>query len=489
MLLEFEVSKLLIIDDEPNLLYSLKKSLETDELEVITAATAEQGIAAFETHRPDAVILDVRLPDMSGLDAFNCLHQLESRIPVIIITAFSTTETAIEAMKRGAFEYLLKPVEFDELVLTVQRAIEMRQLGQAATTFSVPIDGDATAEQIVGRSPAMQEVYKAIGQVAPQDVNALILGESGTGKEMIARAILQHSRRADLPFLAINCAALPENLLESELFGHERGAFTGAEKRRVGKFEQVDGGTIFLDEIGDMTPATQAKVLRLLQDGSFERVGNNETIQVDVRVIAATNRNLLEMVKAGDFREDLYYRLSVFTIQLPPLRERVEDIPIFVEHFVKLFNQELRKQVRSIAPDAMLQLKQYSWPGNVRELQSAVKHALVRNVGEVLTLNSLPQSCRGETSTAPATGPSKLDAANLQQFVNELLSEEQPNLYQKLHNEIDRIVLPEVLSHAGGNQAQASEILGIARSTLRTKITDLGLTFEKRLRPETEHQD
>ncbi len=481
--------KLIIIDDEPNLLYSLKKSLQTDELEVITAATGEQGIAAFEQHRPDAVILDVRLPDMSGLDAFAHLHKLDSRIPVIIITAFSTTETAIEAMKRGAFEYLLKPVEFEKLLSTVQRAVEIRQLGRAAKNFSIPAEGDATPEQIVGRSPAMQEVYKAIGQVAPQDVNALILGESGTGKEMVARAILQHSRRADAPFLAINCAALPENLLESELFGHERGAFTGAEKRRVGKFEQVDGGTIFLDEIGDMTPATQAKVLRLLQDGSFERVGNNETIRVNVRVIAATNRNLLEMVKEGDFREDLYYRLSVFTIQLPPLRERAEDIPIFVEHFVKLFNEDLHKQVRSIAPDAMSRLKQYSWPGNVRELQSAVKHALVRNVGEVLTVDSLPASCRGEVPTAPAAACSKLDVINLQQFVNELLSENQPNLYQKLHNEIDRIALPEVLSHAGGNQAQASEILGIARSTLRTKITDLGLTFEKRLRSETEHQD
>jgi two-component system nitrogen regulation response regulator GlnG len=483
------VPKLLIIDDEPNLLYSLKRSLETDELEVITAATAESGIAAVREQEPDAVILDVRLPDMSGLDAFNCIHEIDARIPVVIITAFSTTETAIEAMKRGAFEYLMKPVEFDKLLSIIENAIEISRMSRVPATFEIEGNGDANADQIVGRSHAMQEVYKAIGQVAPQDVNALVLGESGTGKEMVARAIYQHSRRAERPFLAINCAALPENLLESELFGHERGSFTGADKRRIGKFEQVDRGTIFLDEIGDMTPATQAKVLRLLQDGSFERVGSNETIQVDVRIIAATNRNLLEMVKEGTFREDLYYRLSTFTIELPPLRERTDDIPIFVEHFIRLFNRDLHKRIRSVAPDAMARLQQYPWPGNVRELQSAMKHALVRNVGEVLTAASLPATCRGDERTGTGDFASKLDVAKIRQFVKELLSENQPNIYQKLHSEVDRILLPEVLNHADGNQAQASEILGIARSTLRSKITDLGLTFEKRLRADSGHDE
>ena len=277
--------KLLIVDDEPNLLYSLKKGLESDELRVLTAETAEQGIDAVRKHEPDAVILDVRLPDMSGLDAFNEIRHIDARLPVIFITAFSTTETAIEAMKRGAFEYLLKPVEFGTLHNTVERALEISRMSRVPAMFEADAENnaeDAAADHIVGRSQAMQEVYKAIGQVAPQDINVLILGESGTGKEMIARAIYQHSRRSKGPFLAINCAALPESLLESELFGHERGSFTGADTRRIGKFEQVDGGTIFLDEIGDMTPATQSKVLRLLQDGTFERVGSNETMSVDV---------------------------------------------------------------------------------------------------------------------------------------------------------------------------------------------------------------
>nr|WP_286178109.1 sigma-54 dependent transcriptional regulator [Rhodopirellula sp. JC639] len=352
--------------------------------------------------------------------------------------------------------------------------------------FGIAGDGDTSADQIVGRSRAMQEVYKLIGQVAPQDVNALILGESGTGKEMVARAIYQHSRRADRPFMAINCAALPENLLESELFGHERGSFTGADRRRIGKFEQVNRGTIFLDEIGDMTPATQAKVLRLLQDGSFERVGNNETIRVDVRIIAATNRNLLQMVQDGEFREDLYYRMSVFMIQLPPLRDRPEDIPVLAEHFINLLNRDMHKQIRSIAPDAMARLQQYLWPGNVRELQSAMKHALVRNVGEVLTVSSLPETCRRVAPAGGGEAPPKLDADNIRRFVQDLLSEAPANLYQEVHSEIDRILLPEVLNHAEGNQAQASELLGIARSTLRTKITDLGLTFEKRLKQDSE---
>ncbi|WP_182869577.1 sigma-54-dependent transcriptional regulator [Rhodopirellula sp. JC639] len=478
--------KLIIIDDEPNLRYSLKKSLETDSLEVITAATAESGIAAVREHQPDAVILDVRLPDMSGLDAFNIIHELDARVPVIIITAYSTTETAINAMKHGAFEYLLKPVEFDKLLATVQSAIDVSLMSRIPAQFGIAGDGDTSADQIVGRSRAMQEVYKLIGQVAPQDVNALILGESGTGKEMVARAIYQHSRRADRPFMAINCAALPENLLESELFGHERGSFTGADRRRIGKFEQVNRGTIFLDEIGDMTPATQAKVLRLLQDGSFERVGNNETIRVDVRIIAATNRNLLQMVQDGEFREDLYYRMSVFMIQLPPLRDRPEDIPVLAEHFINLLNRDMHKQIRSIAPDAMARLQQYLWPGNVRELQSAMKHALVRNVGEVLTVSSLPETCRRVAPAGGGEAPPKLDADNIRRFVQDLLSEAPANLYQEVHSEIDRILLPEVLNHAEGNQAQASELLGIARSTLRTKITDLGLTFEKRLKQDSE---
>ncbi len=481
--------KLLIVDDEPNLLYSLKKGFECDKLQVFTAETAEQGIDAVRIHEPDAVILDVRLPDMSGLDAFQEIRRIDARLPVIIITAFSTTETAIEAMKRGAYEYLLKPVDFDRLYDIAERAMEISRMSRVPAMFEIEADNDVATDHIVGRSQAMQEVYKAIGQVAPQDVTVLILGESGTGKEMIARSIYQHSRRSQGPFLAINCAALPESLLESELFGHERGSFTGADKRRIGKFEQVDGGTIFLDEIGDMTPATQAKVLRLLQDGTFERVGSNDTMQVDVRVIAATNRKLELLVEEGDFREDLFYRLNVFAIELPALRDRADDIPILVEHFIKLFNRDLGKDVRSIAPDAMQTLIRHDWPGNIRELQSAIKHALVRNAGEVLMQDSLPARCRGSLHRPDSQPSSPLEVDSIRAHVRALLAENSPDLYQTLHSEIDRILLPEVLDLVEGNQAQASEILGIARSTLRIKINDLGLRFEKRVKPKFRREE
>lgn len=479
---------LLIVDDEPNLLYSLKKGLETDNVRVVTAETAEAGIENVREHSPDAVILDVRLPDMSGLDAFVEMRRIDARIPVVLITAYSTTETAIEAMKLGAYDYLLKPVEFDKLSEVVDRALEISRMSRVPARFAVEGD-DPDVDHIVGQTPAMQEVYKAIGRVAAQDVNVLITGESGTGKEMVARATFHHSRRNMGPFLAINCAALPETLLESELFGHERGSFTGADKRRIGKFEQVDGGTIFLDEIGDMTSATQSKVLRLLQDGTFERVGSNETIRVDVRVIAATNKDLEKMVEEGDFRQDLYYRLKVFTIELPSLRQRIDDLPLLVEHFIRLFNPDLGKNVRSIAPEAMRMLEQYEWPGNIRELQNAIKYALVRSVGQVLTTYFLPASCCGVFHGADESVSSPLDVENIREFVRGLISENHPDIYHTLHGEIDRILLPEMLDHVGGNQAQASELLGIARSTLRTKITDLGLTFEKRLKSDSGRDD
>lgn len=474
---------LLIVDDEPNLLYSLKKGLETENLRVLTAETAEAGIESARQHGPDAVIMDVRLPDMSGLDAFVEIRHIDPRIPVILITAYSTTDTAIEAMKRGAYEYLLKPVDFDKLSEIVDRALEISRMSRVPAMFEE--DSGPGTDQIVGRAPAMQEVYKAIGRVAPQDVTVLITGESGTGKEMVARAIYQYSRRSKEPFLAINCAALPESILESELFGHERGSFTGADRRRIGKFEQMDGGTIFLDEIGDMSGATQSKVLRLLQDGTFQRVGSNETIRVDVRVIAATNKNLERMVEEGEFRQDLYYRLNVFTIELPPLRERPDDLALLVEHFIKLFSRELGKSVNSIASDAMQLLHRYDWPGNVRELQSAIKHALVRSVGQVITADCLPATCWEPTTDGPEEAESPIDAASIRQFVRELLTEDRNDIYHKLHSEVDRILLPEILDHVGGNQAQASELLGIARSTLRTKIADLGLRFEKRLKAES----
>jgi two-component system nitrogen regulation response regulator GlnG len=468
---------LLIVDDEPNVLYLLEKNLRSDTVEVVTAETAKQGIELVKKHKPDAVVLDVRLPDMSGLDAFNDMRDIDSRLPVIVITAHATTETAIEAMKRGAFEYLLKPLDLHELRNAVASALELSRLSRVPAVFDQTETSDtAGADRIVGLSPAMQQVYKDIGRVAPQDVNVLVLGESGTGKELVARAIYQHSTRTKKPFLAINCAAIPEPLLESELFGHEKGAFTGADRRRIGKFEQAHHGTIFLDEIGDMTMATQAKILRLLQDGRFERVGGNETIETDVRVIAATNHNLQETISEGHFREDLYYRLSVFTLHLPPLRDRMDDLPLLVEYFVKRFGTQLNKHVASVPPEAMKLLARYAWPGNVRELQSAIKYAIVQMTSDVLLPICLPGGIRGAArENPPASGyPSALQM-DIAEMVNHLAGSGHENIYREIHNVIDLPMFEEIMRRVDGNQVLASRLLGISRTTLRNKLESLGL--------------
>lgn len=485
------MARLLIIDDEPNVQYSLGKSLHSESVQIVAATTARQGIDVVRQQRPDAVILDVRLPDMSGLEAFDQIRQIDPRIPVIMITAYSTTETAIEAMKRGAFEYLLKPVDFHQLRELVDKAIDLSRLRHVPAVFAEnDHPDDDTVDRIVGQTAGMQEVYKAIGRVASLDVPVLILGESGTGKELVARAIYQHSTRRTGPFLAINCAAIPEGLLESELFGHEKGAFTGADRRRIGKFEQANKGTLFLDEIGDMTLATQPKLLRLLQEQRFERVGGEETIRTDVRVLAATNQDLDAKVAEGQFRHDLLYRLRVFTIELPPLRNRREDLPLLIGHFLKVLNRQLGKRVTSVAPEAMRLLEAYSWPGNVRELQSAIKHAYVQSAGEVIAADCLPSQLRSEP---PATS---LDAASadggrldVHELVADLLRAGESDIYQKVNAAVDRVVLETVLRQVKGNQVQASEVLGISRTTLRAKLRSLGLSIEKQLLPESGQAD
>ncbi|OWK40499.1 sigma-54-dependent transcriptional regulator [Fimbriiglobus ruber] len=460
--------KLLIIDDEPSLLYSLHSGLTAKDLDVLTAPTGTEGIRAVRDHKPDAVVLDVRLPDMTGLEAFDQIKALDPRVPVVILTAFAATDTAIQAVKRGAFDYLLKPVDLHHLRDVVARAVELRRMQ------SVPavIDGDPVtpdADEIVGRSPAMQSVYKAIGMLAPQDVTVLITGESGTGKELIARAVYQHSGRADKPFLAINCAAIPETLLESELFGHERGAFTGADRQRVGKFEQANGGTLFLDEIGDMTPAAQAKFLRVLQKQQFDRIGGNVAVATDVRVIAATNQDLDGMVATGRFRRDLLYRLNGFVITLPPLRDRREDIPLLAEHVLRQCGRRLGKTLRAVAPDALDLLERHPWPGNIRELQNVIRFAAMKAVGDVVTPDCLPAACRGEGGPgAPGLRPD--DLSHVRQLVRDLLATGSADIYRKILAEVDRVVVGEVLQHVGGNQVHASELLGISRNTLRSKI-------------------
>jgi len=476
------MARLLVIDDEPNLQYSLVKSLSSETLEVTTAGTARLGIEAVRRQPPDAVILDVRLPDQPGLEAFEEIRRIDPRLPVIIITAFSTADTAIEATKRGAFEYLLKPVDFHQLRELVNKAIELSRLRHVPAVFAEDeVADEGTVDRIVGHTPEMQDLYKTIGRVAPLDVPVLLQGESGTGKELVARAIYQHSGRSQGPFLAINCAAMPEGLLESELFGHEKGSFTGADRRRIGIFEQADKGTLFLDEIGDMTLATQPKILRLLQEQQFERVGGEETIRTDVRVIAATNQDLERKVAAGEFRSDLLYRLKVVTIQLPPLRKRRDDLPLLIAHFLRTLNRDLHKRVTSVAPDALSLLEAYPWPGNVRELQSAIKHAYVQSPTEVITLDCLPSHLREEPSGQAAGPESSSENLRVVEMVSELMRRGESDIYQKVTTTVDRLVLETVLRHVKGNQVQAAEVLGISRTTLRAKMRSLGLAIEKQL--------
>jgi nitrogen regulation protein NR(I) len=470
---------LLVVDDEPSILYFFRQAFCEPEVTLLTASSAAEGVETVLRDRPDVVILDIDLPDASGLETFRRVHEIDPKTPVIFITGHGTTSTAIEAMRMGAYEYLLKPLELDQLTDLVERAFKISRLMRVPAVIpdgAQPEEDDA--DTLIGRCAAMQEVYKSIGRVAPQDVTVLILGESGTGKELVARAIYHYSDRAGKPFLAINCAAIPENLLESELFGHEKGAFTGADRRRIGKFEQCSGGTLFLDEIGDMTPLTQTKILRVLQGQQFERVGGNEPIRADVRLIAATNRDLESMVAEGAFRGDLYYRLNVFTIRLPALRERGDDLPLLAEHFARRFGRELRKEVRSIAPEAMELLRRYHWPGNVRELQSVIKQALLQATGPVLLPEFFPPVLRGQVKGAGAS-EAAFDFGDLTGFVEGRLQAGTTGLYAEYQALTERLLFTQVLRHTGGNQSQAAKLLGITRGTLRARLAALGVPVER----------
>jgi two-component system response regulator AtoC len=473
---------LLLVDDEPAIQHAFQRAFRGGDIEVLSASTAAEAMTALQRDRPDVVILDIHLPDATGLDTFHRIRAIDARIPVLLITGHGTTELAIEAIKEGAYEYLLKPLELSELRAVIDRALQSSLLMRVPASL---VDSDLhtdSGDVLLGKCPAMQEVYKAIGRVARQDVTVLILGESGTGKELVARAIYQHSRRSQMPFLAVNCAAIPETLLESELFGHEKGAFTGSDRRRVGKFEQCHGGTIFLDEVGEMSPLTQAKILRLIQDQRFERVGGNETIQTDVRLIAATNADLEKMTDDGRFRKDLYFRLNVFTIHLPPLRDRGDDVVILVEHYLKRFGKELDKPLQRIDPAVMTALKSYLWPGNVRELQSVLKQTVLRMSGPVLLMDFLPPHITGRPAAAKTEAlpePTASVAFDWDAFVSERIGAKSENLYAESLERMEREVLVRVLRYTEGNQLQAARILGITRGSLRNKIRMLGISIAK----------
>jgi nitrogen regulation protein NR(I) len=471
------MARLLLVDDSPNLiLKQIHRVLDKAGHEIDTALTGEDGVRQATARTPDAVLLDLRLPDQSGLEVYRRLRHLDARIPVIFITATNDVDSAIEAMKQGAFDYLFKPLDTQQLRRVVDQALELSRLAREPAVVAGTPPDEAHGDAIVGRCPAMLEVYKAIGRVAAQDVPVLITGESGTGKELVARALYQHSARAQAPFLPINCAAIPDALLESELFGHEKGAFTGAERRRIGKFEQCSGGTLFLDEVGDMPLATQAKVLRLLQEQAFERVGGNETVRTDVRLIAATHRDLEVLSAQGKYRPDLYYRLGVFTVHLPPLRERGDDLPMLVQHYVRRFGPALGRETREVAPEAMERLRGYPWPGNIRELQSVLKQALLRSTGPVLVAAFLPDLApRKSAEPAAATGA----GSRLEALIEQRLRDGSQDLYEEARRELDRFLLPLVLRSTGGNQLQAAQVLGIARRTLRLRLRELGLSVAK----------
>ncbi|MEQ8847639.1 sigma-54 dependent transcriptional regulator [Botrimarina sp.] len=498
------MARLLSIDDDRSVHHLVTRALEDAGVEVVSALTAGSGVEAVESAKPDVVLLDVMLPDMSGLDAFKLIQDRDPRLPVIIATAAGSSETAIEAMKLGAFDYLTKPINVDDLERLVSHAIESRRLASVPVGMDHLTKPEDRGDAFVGRCPSMQEVFKSIGRVAPQDVPVLIRGESGTGKELVARAIFQHGSRSNGPFLAVNCAALSETLLESELFGHEKGSFTGAHDQRIGKFEQCDGGTIFLDEVGDMSPLVQSKVLRLLQQQTFERVGGNKTITANVRIISATNRDLEQMCEDGDFRSDLFYRLNGYSITLPPLRDRGADRVVLLQHFLAGLNKDLHRDVQGVAPDAMERLLEYEWPGNVREMQSILKQAMLHCSGPVLMASALPDEIRSpaikEKRAKPAPAATESDsngfadgpsadypdqpatdghhgAFSLHRFISEKLEAGTKDLYAETLAEMEKELLSQVLTHAGGNQSEASRILGITRGSLRNKIRSNGIVI------------
>jgi two-component system nitrogen regulation response regulator GlnG len=466
------VAHLLLIDDNPALVPGqVCQAFPSPAHRVDVAQTGASGIERVRAKPPDVILLDLRLPDQSGLEVYQTIRAIDARIPVIFITIAKGADAAIEAMKQGAYDYLIKPLDPHRLRRVVGEALEVAWRMRQPAVIAKDLPDSEVDGAVVGACPAMVEVYKAIGRVAAQDVPVLITGESGTGKELVARAVYQHGPRAKAPYLALNCAAIPEQLLESELFGHEKGAFTGADRRRIGKFEQCHGGTLFLDEVGDMPPALQGKVLRLLQEQAFERIGGNDTVRTDVRLIASTHRDLKAWSDEGRFRPDLYYRLGVFTIHLPPLRERGEDLTLLVRYLVRRFSRELGREVSEVSPEALERLRGYTWPGNVRELQSVLKQALLRATGPVLLPAFLPDAF-GETGRSD-TPPARLPA--LEAYVRKRLGADTRDLYAEAHRVVDQLLLPLVMEHTRGNQSQAAHVLGIARQTLRQRLQEAGL--------------
>jgi len=470
--------KILIVDDEQAICWAFTQLLQPAGYTVFVAASAEEGLEIAAREKPDLVLLDVRLPGLSGLEALPKFRELNPDLPVVVMTAHGTMETAIEATKRGAYNYLTKPLHNDDALHHIRTALERRNLSREVTQLRRELEGIKSIESLAGKSPVMQEVYKKIGAVAQSTSSVLILGESGTGKELVAKAIHSHSDRERGPFIAVNCASMPEPLLESELYGHVKGAFTGAIRDKAGKAEVANGGTLFLDEIGEMPLSIQAKLLRFLELKRFERVGSTESVEVDVRILAATNLDLRTQIKKQLFREDLYYRLNVVSIDLPGLRERKDDIPLLVARFLAHGKDSGTAKRAEISADAMKLLEKYDWPGNVRELKNAIEHAVILSRGQTLTPDHLPghilQSLRGDD---PRKGETLQDL--IRQRTNRALDVaegvEEGNAHGEIIADVEKEIIATTLKRVDGNQVKASKLLGIHRTTLRKKIEDFGL--------------
>jgi two-component system nitrogen regulation response regulator GlnG len=465
------MSSILIVDDDARLRESFEKLMAEEGYGVRSAATGEAGLEAVKQELPDLVIMDVRMPGMGGLETLRAIREIDPKLPVIVMTAFGTTDTAIEATKLGAFDYVLKPFDIPDILTLIEQALEAGRFMRSRVEMNV---GPETAppDAIIGNSEVMQEVYKAIGRVAPTEATVLVRGESGTGKELVARAVYQHSLRADKPFLVINCVAIPETLLESELFGYEKGAFTGAVNRRVGKIEQAHDGTVFLDEIGDMPLSIQAKILRLLQEKSIERLGGQETIPVDVRIIAATNRDLEAALAEGRLREDLYYRLKVVTIELPRLRERKGDAALLCDYFLARFSREMGVDNPGMSEEAKKLIVSRPWPGNVRELANTLQKALIFSRGYPIRPEDISQAEMSEP------GMVNTDTADqiLRQWMRESFARGgRPNLFATLSDRFTCILLSEALDFTHANRTRAAKLLGISRPTLHAKMEKCGL--------------
>jgi len=477
------MSKLLLIDDEADVLYSFRRIFDSPEIELTTASSGEEGLKLIPQLKPDLVLMDIRMGGINGLETLRRIRQLDTKQLVILMTAYGTTQTAIEAMKLGAYDYLLKPFDVPKIKEIVANALKAARDMKQVVSYQPLLESEDYELGFVGGAESMQQVFKLIGQVAASDATALITGESGTGKELVARAVYHHSNRNSQPFLAVNCAAIPEQLLESELFGHERGSFTGATNQRIGKFEQCNKGTIFLDEIGDMTPPTQTKILRVLQSGTFERVGGNTPIKVDVRVIAATNKPLEQAVAARQFREDLFYRLNVVRIHIPPLRDRRDDIPLLVNYFLKKIARDQGREPKSIATAAVRALEKYHWPGNVRELENVIRRAHVIAKSEAILPGDLPTEVTGQGATngpVPTTAAdgSTTDAGALARQLFQIAKRD-PKL--KIIPTVERELVIQALKEMDNNQVRAAKLLGITRATLRKRIEKFGIHREMKI--------